>query len=402
MCDFSCYGGTSDEWLAVEAGLPPPDGPEMELSELKRVTNMERDRISAEGMKLLRPQVVIEDYSIPTRDGSFVEARSYRPASLPKGNTLPLYIHLQGGGFMFGTLSSEDAICSRIALGSHVVALNINYRHTPEHKYPTQWNDAEDAFNWAHENMHRFNADANKVILGGISAGAWVAASLTLQKHLGTAAIGRPPLAGQVLMIPCLAHSDCYEPQLRKMKHPSVSSYRENEKAPMLSVTELRYFTDLLDMATPDPRDTKVNPGNASPSQVTGLPPTVLGVVGLDPLRDEGLLYAKMLTEAGVPTDVNIFVGMPHGFRSVEDKLAASERWDRVVEDGIRRVGWAMAREAVMTQAAYITTPQKGDSPGQSARFEAPGRSLGSPPSPASLDDSFADPTSRNPITSGS
>jgi acetyl esterase/lipase len=44
--------------------------------------------------------------------------------------------------------------------------------------------------------------------------------------------------------------------------------------------------------------DTKLNIANATSEQVCGLPPTVFGVAGLDPLRDEGLLYAKLLTEA--------------------------------------------------------------------------------------------------------
>ncbi|RBQ73847.1 hypothetical protein FVER14953_10132 [Fusarium verticillioides] len=67
----------------------------------------------------------------------------------------------------------------------------------------------------------------------------------------------------------------------------------------MLTVEELRWFTNLLEIENPDVNDLKINPGNASPEQVKGMPPTVLGVVGLDPLRDEALLYGKMLAEAG-------------------------------------------------------------------------------------------------------
>ncbi|KAF4982099.1 hypothetical protein FZEAL_2205 [Fusarium zealandicum] len=331
MCDFSCYGGISEEWLALEQTLPPSGGPEMSLTEMKRLTNEGREALSRKSMKSLAHQVHIRDYAIPSRDGSSIEARSYRPVTVSPNEKLPLYIHLQGGGFLIGTLDSEDAICSRIACGSQAMVLNVNYRHTPEFIYPTQWNDARDAFEWAHDNMHELCCDPNQVILGGISAGAWVASSLTLERHLDRETERRPPLAGQVLMIPCLAHSDCYEPQINKMKHQSISSYKENETAPMLSVSELRYFTSLLKIENPDAKDTKLNPGNATPAQVRGMPPTVLGIVGLDPLRDEALLYAKMLTEAGVPTDVNLFVGLPHGFRSYEDKLSASdERWDEI------------------------------------------------------------------------
>ncbi|KAH7129436.1 Alpha/Beta hydrolase protein [Dactylonectria estremocensis] len=338
MCDFSSYGGINEEWLAVEASLPPSTGEELSLSELRRITNQEREVQSARAMKHLSHRVYTHDYLIPTRDGSFVEARSYRPVSARNDAPLPVYIHLQGGGFVFGTLDGEDGICARVACSSQVVVLNVNYRHTPEYTYPTPWDDAEDAFEWAHDNMDKFAGDDTKVIVGGISAGAWVAASLTLQRHLARKAV-RPPIAGQVLMIPCLAYPDCYEPQLQKMKHHSISSYKQNEKAPLFSVSELRYFSELLKVENPDVKDTKLNPGNASPEQVKGMPPTVLGIVGLDPLRDEGLLYAKMLTEAGVPTDVNLFMGLPHGFRWYDEKISASRRWDKVVEEGIL---WAL------------------------------------------------------------
>ncbi|KAL4732207.1 hypothetical protein ACLX1H_001215 [Fusarium chlamydosporum] len=200
---------------------------------------------------------------------------------------------------MFGTLDAEDAICARIAIGSKVNVLNVDYRHTPEFTYPTQWNDAEDAFEWAHDNMDKLKCDPQKVVIGGVSAGAWVAASLTLQRHLNRTIGRRPPIAGQVLMIPCLAHVDCYEPQLKKMKDPTISSYKQNELAPMFSLAELRWFTSLLKIESPDVNDLKINPGNATPDQVKGMPPTVIGIAGLDPLRDEGLLYAKMLAEAG-------------------------------------------------------------------------------------------------------
>ncbi|KAB5529067.1 Alpha/Beta hydrolase protein [Coniochaeta sp. 2T2.1] len=338
MCDFSSYGGPSEDWLAVAATLPPP--PVMELLELRRVTNEGREAVAAEAMKHLASQVLTRDHLIRTRDGGTVEARSYRPADVPETEQLPVYIHLHGGGFLFGTLAAEDATCSRIAIKSRVVVLNVNYRHTPEFTYPTAWHDVQDAFEWTHSHIRDIGGDHNKVVVGGISAGAWLTASLALEQHLGRVATNRPAIAGQILIIPCLASMDCYGPQLAQMKDVSVSSYTENEHAPVLPMKTMRLFTDLLKIQNPEVDDTKLNPGNASAEQVKGLPPTVFGIAGLDPLRDEGLLYAKKLTEAGVPTDINLFKGVPHGFRRYGDKLSESARWDKVMEDGIQ---WALS-----------------------------------------------------------
>lgn len=42
-----------------------------------------------------------------------------------------------------------------------------------------------------------------------------------------------------------------------------------------------------------------------------------------------------------VPIDVHLFEGVPHGFRRYGDKLSASKRWDKVMEEGIV---WALSR----------------------------------------------------------
>ncbi|CAK4026369.1 AB hydrolase superfamily [Lecanosticta acicola] len=335
--DFSCYRGASQELTELLATLPAPA--EQSIEDFKRTTNQGREHVSREQMEILSPQIRVQDHSIPARDGQEIEARSYRSASTPEDKRLPMYIHFHGGGFLLGTLSSEDAACARAALATDVVVLNVCYRHTPEWTYPTAWHDSEDAFEWSFANAHLFGGDPNQIVIGGISAGGQLTAALVQTKKREHAPSYRS-IKGQVLMIPCLAHPDCYAPQLAQMKSPEISSYRENEFAPILPLSRMRMFCGLLfPDGPPSLEDRKFNVGNAPPDEVQGLPPATFGIAGLDPLRDEAILYAKLLAENGVATNVHLFKGVPHGFRRFGGKLTASAHWDQVLHDGIR---WAL------------------------------------------------------------
>jgi acetyl esterase/lipase len=199
MCDFSQYGGPSEEWLAVEKTLPALTfDTSQDPAALKKSVNEQREQLGAQAMKMLGDKVHMVTHSIPTRDGSTIEARSYRPVSKDQSETLPVYLYFHGGGFIFGTLGTEDAACASIAVKTGVVVLHVNYRHTPEHTFPTPFYDAQDGFAWMHKNMATIGGDPSQVVVGGISAGGQLTASLILEKHLGKELSEYPPIAGQV------------------------------------------------------------------------------------------------------------------------------------------------------------------------------------------------------------
>ncbi|KAF2463894.1 uncharacterized protein BDR25DRAFT_297350 [Lindgomyces ingoldianus] len=342
MCDFTQYAGPSTEWLEVEKKLLALT---FDITQepliLKHAVNDGREQVASKAMETLASKVHMLNHTIPTRDGSTIEARSYRPASKKISEKLPVYLFFHGGGFLFGTLASEDATCAQIAANIGIVVVNVNYRHTPEHTFPIAWLDSQDAFEWLHSHIEEIGGDREKVVVGGISAGGQLSASLVLEQNLGKALTKCPPVAGQVLMIPCVAHIDTFgESQAKQLKNPSHSSYVENKDAPILPEKTVRFFMSLLKTEIPDLKDTKLNPGNATPGDVKGMPPTVFGIAGLDPLRDEALLYAKTLAESGVPTNITLFKGVPHGFRRFGSALSACRTWDECVEKGIL---WALS-----------------------------------------------------------
>lgn len=298
MCDFSQYGGPSAEWLALEAELSTPSVDGLSINDLKKLTNGGREATSAKEMESLAGSIEMQDYTIEARDGYKLQARTYRKKQTKNDRHAgAVYIHLHGGGHLFGTLDSEDAACARLAISSGVTVLNVNYRHTPEATYPVPWNDVEDAYSWLHA-VRPFHFDPSFVILGGISAGAWMTASIALAQHLGNKLQDCPKIAGQVLIIPCLIHADCYGPQMAKMLEPEVSSRHQHANAPILPNERIKLFLDLLKVQDIEAEDLLLNPGNVTPTDAKGLPPTVIGVAGYDPLRDDGLLYAQTLEAA--------------------------------------------------------------------------------------------------------
>jgi acetyl esterase/lipase len=179
----------------------------------------------------------------------------------------------------------------------------VNYRHTPEWHFPTAWNDTEDAFIWVHENIAQVCGLNDQVFVGGISAGAQLAASLCLAHISGEnkALAACPKIQGQVLMIPWLVQLDHYAPRQEKLRAPEVSSLVQCAEAPVLPIERIKLFVSLLgrDEVHDAGNDLRLNPGNATEKEVTKLPPTTFGIAGYDPLRDEGLFYAKLLNENG-------------------------------------------------------------------------------------------------------
>ena len=297
MADFSQYGSPSDEWKALEKTLPAP-ATGQSIDELVKLNNDGREKVSAEEMKELAASLVIEDHQIPARDGFTLEARTYRPAKADKNAKLPLVLHLHGGGHLLGTLSSEDAACARIVIATGACVLNVNYRHTPKYTYPTAWEDAEDAIKWLHKSSS-IAFDGTSVILEGISAGAWITASLVLAQRLDARLSDCPPIAGQILVIPCVVHKDYRAKITKRLGNPEGMSWNQNANAAILPNTRIDQFLGLLAVPKSTEDDVFLNPGNATVDQLQGMPPSVFGIAGYDPLRDEGLLYADLLKEAG-------------------------------------------------------------------------------------------------------
>jgi acetyl esterase/lipase len=81
-------------------------------------------------------------------------------------------------------------------------------------------------------------------------------------------------------------------------------------------------------------------PCEAAPARardLTRLPPAIVCVGGADGFRDEDVSYALRLSQAGVPTELHVYPGSPHGGVQIMPTAPSSRQWDRDVEAWLAR-----------------------------------------------------------------
>lgn len=234
----------------------------------------------------------VEDLSIPTRDGAQLPARLY---ASQQGTALPALLYLHGGGFTIGSIATHDLLCRELARLSGCMVLSLDYRLAPEHRFPTAVHDAWDALRWLAQQASALGADAQRLAVGGDSAGGTLAAVSAIQaRDAGLA------LALQLLIYPgTTAHQDT----------PSHQAFAQGL---ILEQAGIAWFFDQYIGSGSAREDWRFAPLLAD--DVEGLAPAWLGLAELDPLVDEGIAYADKLRAAGVPVDLEIYRGVTHEF----------------------------------------------------------------------------------------
>jgi acetyl esterase len=258
--------------------------------------------------------VDVEAVEFPAADRP-VRCRLYRP---PGRRPAGMVVYFHGGGWVLGSLTSHDATCSFLANHAGVCVLAVDYRLAPEHKFPAGVDDALAAFRFAVQRAGELGIDPTAIAVAGDSAGGNLAAVVAQ----ATAATGEQAPALQVLLVPVTDLSAKRE------------SYRLFREGFFLTEADMDWYkAHYLDDPGQalDPRVSPLLAGN-----VSGLAPAYVAVAGFDPLRDEGIAYAKRLKEAGVPTVLRVHTGVIHpfsvivgagqGFRDATIEIAAAIR----------------------------------------------------------------------------
>jgi acetyl esterase len=273
--------------LLQERGLVAPDRTIAPLAEV-RAAQARIGTFLGEGSV---PLAVERDLMLPGPHGQ-VPCRLYLPDNTGRP---PLLVYAHGGGFMQGSLSSWDATLRELVRQSGAAALSVDYKLSPEHRFPKAFDEMTAMTRLAAREGAGFGIDPERIAVGGDSAGAnlALAAALALRDE-GLGAIRF------MLLVYGVYSTDSESPSWQRFGQGSG-----------LSQTQMRWIWETY-LETPEQkRDWRAAPILAD---LAGLPPAHLIVGGLDPLLDDSRRLAMALDAVHVPNTLRVYDGINHGF----------------------------------------------------------------------------------------
>lgn len=237
----------------------------------------------------------VTEVPIPRPDGSALLARYYRPIGSRPQERLPLLVFFHGGGWCIGSVAGYDVLCRELANLSGCAVLSVEYRLAPEHPFPAAVDDAFLAADWASDNADLLEIDAERLALGGDSAGG----TLAIVTALRARDRGFPALAHLMLIYPCTEIAS---------QRASRQRYADGY---FLDRESLAWFFERY-LPNGESEDWRASPMRAA--SLAGLPPMFLLTADCDPLSDDCLAFAERVREEGGEVAHHAVPGMVHGF----------------------------------------------------------------------------------------
>jgi acetyl esterase len=232
-----------------------------------------------------------------------VPLRLYRPAEAPAAAVLPGLLYFHGGGWTIGDLDTHDVLCRQLAVAAGIAVVSVDYRLAPEHRFPAAVDDCLEATRWVRTQAASLGLDAQRLAVGGDSAGGNLAAVVSLLLRDA----GEPAPALQLLIYPAT--------DMRAV----APSHATNAQGYLLTADSVRYYRGHYMPGEAAWSDWRASPLLAASH--AGLPPALVLTAGFDPLRDEGRQYADALSAAGTRTQYVCFERQVHGFITMSKVL---------------------------------------------------------------------------------
>lgn len=232
-------------------------------------------------------------------DADGVKCRLYRPNA---SNSLPLLVYFHGGGWVIGDLDTHDDICRKLSRDAQCAVVSVDYRLAPEHPAPAALDDCIVATRWIFANTTALGVDADRIAVGGDSAGGNLAALVSMHANV------KPVF--QLLVYPATD---------MRMGYPS---HVENAEGYLLTADSMKWFIGhYLQGDDSKKSDPMYSPILSSDEQLRKSPPTLVITAEFDPLRDEGEAFAARLASVGVSTSAVRFHGQIHAFFGMSEIL---------------------------------------------------------------------------------
>jgi acetyl esterase/lipase len=238
-----------------------------------------------------------------------VPVRIYQPKN--RTDMLPALLWIHGGGYIFGNIENEDLMARQLTLAAGCVVAAVEYRLAPECPFPGPVEDCYAALKWVAAHARELGVDPARIAIGGASAGGGLAAGLALlardRKEVN--------VIFQLLIYPML--DDCNTAPASASLPDTLLWRREDNLIGWKSYLGCK------------PGGKGVSPYASAfrATDLTSLPPTYITVGELDLFRNENVLYAQRLIEAGVPTDLHVYAGAFHAFDAIAPGAGVSKRF---------------------------------------------------------------------------
>ena len=278
------------EIAKILATLPAPDGSPLDPAAMRAG---EAAQAAPLGDRL--PLHAVEDLTAATPSGD-VPVRIYTPF---EADTYGVLVYFHGGAFFLGSLDTHDHVARALARETGHKVISVGYRLAPESVFPAGLEDCYGAVRWAAEQGAALKWDGKNLAIAGDSSGGNFVAAVAAKAHDD----GFSAITHQVLFYPSLDLDFDVD---------RYASLRENAEGYGLETAGLLPFNSFYFKSGADPADPLVSP--IKRGDLAGLPPALVITAGHDPLRDEGELYGRRLTDAGVDTTVSRYAGANHGF----------------------------------------------------------------------------------------
>ena len=274
---------------------------------MRTETSLERGRQLIDSLAKGAPSAIAEGVDVRTEmvpsGGAAHAVRTlvYEPPSRERPSAALLWFH--GGGLVAGHAEVSHAVCSRIAKELSIIVASVDYRLAPEDPFPAGLDDCVAVLAWMHDRADALGIDADRVAVGGGSAGGGLAACVAQ-----VATDRGIPVRFQMLQYPML-----------------------DDRTPLRDIDGLLWTKASNEFAwtaylNHPPRQHEGRPyaSAARRADFSGLPAAWIGVGEVDLFHDECVDYADRLAAAGVPVELDVVPGMYHAAEAMRPEAPSA------------------------------------------------------------------------------